>query len=247
MLYRFGWLRTRDIAALVWIKARAAAPKTPFTPSPVQVPASALRMAQRTLARLRDGRSVIAHQAPDGSTIYGPSEKGARSLVEQGIPAVSAKHWLRRFSPAFYHHRRLANELAICAWLQGYRIATEHEIAAGLWLGGNGVEGKKPDVIARDEKRVHWIEVERSRRNKRDYAKLLSWLCKLWPAGMPPGTAPLPGGHDLMEVSFLATPAFLTRLAADLCSLGWPDEKINWHIRGITSLYVTEAKFIHVR
>jgi hypothetical protein len=173
-LHKHGWLRTRDLAALLWMRMGNRGATAPQF-EPLLIESSALRMAQRTLARLRKAHKVIHMQAPDGSLIYGLAEAGARQLVGLGIPAKSGKDQVRRVSLSHYHHRRLANELAILAQLQGYRVASETEIAAGIWLGGQqGVAGKKPDVLARDGKRVWWLEVERSRRNQRDYAKLLN-------------------------------------------------------------------------
>src|SRR5690606_15462203 len=78
-MHRFGWLRTRDLASLCW---RRWASKPSATPElgPVIPTKSAIRMAQRTLRRLRDGRLVITAKAPDGSSIYALSEGGARQL-----------------------------------------------------------------------------------------------------------------------------------------------------------------------
>jgi hypothetical protein len=180
-VHKFGSLRTRDLAALVWPSTKSNPPKGHFTPRIVTVGGSSIRMAQRTLSRLRASHQVFGHTSPDGSFLYGLSEGGASTLREIDIPAKSAKDWLRRFSPQQYHHRRIANEVAISAILQGYRVATEREIASGQWVGGMaGVLGKKPDVLVRNGKSVWWIEVERSRKNKTDYAKLLDWLQRLW-------------------------------------------------------------------
>lgn len=243
-LHKFGWLRTRDLAALLWMKGGAKPQR--FALEPIIVAPSAYRMAQRTLARLRQQRCVIWLQAPDGSTIYGLSEGGARHLVGLGIPAHPGKNLVRRVSLSHYHHRRLANELAILAQLQGYRVASETEIAAGTWLGGyQGVAGKKPDVLVRDGKRVWWLEVERSRRNKRDYVKLLDWLRALWPdRSRADAPAVLPGGHGLGQVVFVCTGAFIDRVMADLKAQGWNDAQIISRILPIRLLYVTEAKFL---
>lgn len=215
-LHKFAWLRTRDLAALLWMpRSKATAD---FKPSVIVVPATARRMAQRTLERLRQQREVIWIKAPDGSRIYGLSESGGRRLVGMGIPAKSGKDHIRRVSLSFFHHRRLANEIAICALLQGFRASSEHEIAAGEWLGGTkGVQGKKPDVVVRDGKHVVFCEVERSRRNFRDSEKLGTFLVAMWPPSRrAEEPAELPGGHKLHKVLFVANGAFIERLAADM-------------------------------
>jgi len=244
-IYKFGWLRTRDIAVLVW-QRQSAATKQWLGPVTLTANRSSLRMAQRTLQRLRESHLVFVHTGPDGSLLYGLSEAGARSLVAQGIPARSAKDWLRRFSIQQYHHRRIANEVAIGAVLQGYRVATEREIAMGQWLGGMaGVLGKKPDVLIRSGKSVWWVEVDRSRRNQTDAEKLLNWLDALWPPHAQPGVpASLPGGHELIQVVFIANRTFGEQLAHELRRKKWAEEQISSRILHVPLLYVTEAKFL---
>lgn len=244
LLYKFSWLRTRDLAAMIWMRARGK--PAGFEPSIIAVSASALRMGQRTLLRLRQQHLVIWTQAPDGSTIYGLSVAGARLLSGLGIPAKSAKDAVRRVSMSYYHHRRIANEVAIVALLQGYRVASEAEISAGSWLGGlDGIHGKKADVLVRDGKDIWWIEVERSRRNKRDYDKLLAWLEKVWPAGgHVSGSAVLPAGMRLVKVLFVCSGAFIDHLITDLKKLGWSETQISLRISAVRLLYVTDIKFL---
>lgn len=244
-LHKYAWLRTRDIAALHWLPTRRAG-QNGLELNPVHVGVSAMRMAQRTLARLRKGRMVIHIQAPDGSRIYGLSEAGARQLAKLGIPAKSGKDHVRRISLSHYHHRRIANEVAILATLQGYRVATETEIAAGAWLGGlKGIHGKKPDVVVRDGKDVWLWEIERSRKNQKEYSKLIDYLLKLWPVPMRvPDIVELPSDHRLRQVGFVCEAAFLDRLKADLLKRGWLDNQFSKRIVPHRLLYVTEAKFL---
>lgn len=244
-LHKFGWLRTRDVAALLWmprVKCKGAG----FEPIKIEVSATARRMAQRTLQRLRRLHKVIWIQAPDGSTIYGLSEAGARQLVNLGIPAKSGKDVIRRVSLSHFHHRRIANEIAICALLQGYRANSELEIAAGKWLGGmEGVVGKKPDVVVRNGKDAWFIEVERSARNKKGYASLISSLLAMWSQEINAGgPAELPEGHKLHQVVFVENAAFTERVCTDLQNAGWTENMINRRISGVTLLYVTTGKFI---
>ena len=245
-LQKFAWLRTRDLAALVWTHARSGAVKDNYVPAQVVVPGSAIRMAQRTVRRLRERREIISHQAPDGSTIHALSEGGARVLRAKGIPAQSGKNHVRRFSAQQYHHRRLANEIAIGALLGGYRVTSDYETASGLWLGGmEGCGGKKPDVLVRSGAAVWWVEVERSRRNARDYNRLLEWLRDLWSDRQNIwACAPLPGGHEMRQVIFLAERPFIERLKMDLLRLGWCQELIDHRIVAMLSLYVGEARLL---
>lgn len=246
-LHKFGWLRTRDIAALGWSPKKSSPPKGHFRPVIFSVSGSAIRMAQRTLRRLRESRQVFVHEASDGSKLYGLAEGGARTLRQLDIPAQSAKDWLRRFSSAQYQHRRIANEVAISAIVQGYRATTEHEIACGEWLGGmKGILGKKPDVLVRNAKSVWFCEIERSAKNKTQYTKLVSFLSHLWPDNHNLlSRANLPGEHVLEQVIFIANRPFAKKLTTDLEKLGWTDELINYRIAHISYLYVSEAKFIN--
>lgn len=248
LLHRLGWARSRE-AACLWLPSRSTPPKGGFDPEPILVPGSALRMAQRTIGRLREQRLVFTHIGPDGSHLYALTEGGARVLQGLGIPATSGKDWLHRFSPTQYHHRRLANELAIIAQLQGYRIKTDREIAQGLGIGGvEGVQGKRGDLTARAGTTVFWGEVVQSRLNARDYTHLLEWIGGLWVTGrniwLP---APLPEGLELAQVIFLADRAFAKRLTRDLKGLGWSDEMIAHRIQFKLSLYIAQAKLILIQ
>lgn len=245
LLHRLGWARSRETACL-WLPSRSTPPKGGFDPELLVVPGSALRMAQRTLGRLKEQRLVFTHMGPDGSHLYALTEGGARVLQGLGIPATSGKNWLHRFSMNQYNHRRLANELAVIALLQGYRIRTDREIAQGLGIGGvEGVQGKRGDLTARSGKTVFWGEVVQSRLNARDYAHLLVWIGGLWVTGrniwLP---APLPDHLELAQVIFLADRAFAERLTRDLKSLGWSDELIAHRIKFKLSLYIGQAKYI---
>lgn len=57
--------------------------------------------------------------------------RGARRLKEAGVAAVSSKDLVRSFSGAYYRHRCIANEVAVSGIVQGFRAATEREIAQG--------------------------------------------------------------------------------------------------------------------
>jgi len=237
-LHRFGWLRTRDLAALVWLRwARSPVGEPDLTP--ILPTASGLRMAQRTLKRLRDKRFVLSSRAPDGSLIYALAEAGARLLQHIGVTAVTGKDLMRTFSSAHYRHRCVANEIAVGAIIEGFRIATEREIAQGLWLGGtDGIAGKKPDVLIRAGDTAWWVEVERSRKNVKDYAALLKWLSTAAQDAFR-AAGPLLLGEKVRwgKVIFICTPAFQAKLTRDLTAAGWKKIHLDTLIAFNTSLY----------
>ena len=227
-LHRFGWLRTRDLAALCW-QRWASNPGGPPNLGPTTPTASALRMAQRTMRRLLDARRVIVGQGPDGSRIYALSEGGARSLKDAGVTAVSGKDLVRGFSTAYYRHRCIANQVAISGMMQGFRASTDREIAQGLWLGGEaGIAGKRPDVLLRGGNRAWWVEVERSRKNATEYKALLVWLGKvLRDNTRRDGPQLLGPGQSWGRLLFICTPAFETKLRRDLATMGWTEKQVD--------------------
>lgn len=237
-LHRFGWLRTRDLAALVWQRWERSPAGEPNLKPPVPTD-TGLRMAQRTLKRLRDKRLVLSSRAPDGSVIYTLAEAGARALQHIGVAATTGKDLMRTFSTAHYRHRCIANEIAVGSILAGYRVSTEREIAQGLWLGGeDGIAGKKPDVLIRSENTVWWVEVERSRKNAKDYARLLQWLGGVAQDAFR-ATGPVLLGEKVRwgKVVFICTPAFQAKLTRDLTAAGWKKIHIDALVSFETSLY----------
>ena len=221
-LHRFGWLRTRDLGGLCWTRW-ATRPTGLPSMARVQPSASAIRMAQRTLRRLDGDRLIISAQAPDGSTLHALSEGGSRALKDAGISAVSGKDLVRNFSSAYFRHRCISNEIAIAGLAQGFRVSTEREVAQGAWLGGvAGIAGKRPDVLLRGGGQVSWCEVERSRKNAKDYTALLTWLGVVLRDKQRPGESQLLGlGLTWARVIFICTPAFRDKLRRDLHAAGW--------------------------
>jgi hypothetical protein len=177
----------------------------------------------RDLAGLCWQRLIITSQAPDGSIISALSEGGVRVLKDAGITAISGKDLVREFSSAYFRHRCIANEIAISGIAQGFRTSTERETAQGLWLGGkDGIQSKRPDVLLRSGNQVWWVEVKRSRKNKKDYAALLIWLTKVLRNKMQPGETQLLGqGVFWAKVVFICTLAFQVKLLLDLKAARW--------------------------
>lgn len=237
-LHRFGWLRTRDLAALLW-QRWAKEPTGEPGLVPAKPTAAGLRMAQRTVRRLRETRQVLDARAPDGSIIYALAEGGVRRLKGAGITAISGKNLMRTFSSTHFRHRCIANEVAIGAIVQGFRVSTERETAQGRWLGGeSGVAGKVPDVLLRSRDRVWWVEVERSRKNAGEYARLLLWLGEV---GCDAFNVPIPkllgDGLRWGRVVFVCTPTFQARLLRDLAKIGWKRGHFETLIVFSTALY----------
>lgn len=240
-LHRFGWLRTRDLAVLVWLdwsRNPVGAPNL----APVEPTASALRMAQRTLRRMLAKRLLLCNQAPDGATIYALAEGGVRVLEQLGIASRSGKDLVRNASAAYYRHRSVSNQIAIAAIVHGFRVSTEREVAQAIWLGGeSGIAGKRPDVLLRCAETVWWVEVEKSRKNANDYAKLLAWLGNVLQDALRIGASSLLGsqlrwGH----IFFICTLAFERKLRRDLIAAGSGSGQINQFIRFETTLYRLE-------
>lgn len=239
-LHRFGWLRTRDVAALVfsrWASRPVMAPSL----APIVATNSGVRMAQRTLRRLREARMVLTNTGPDGSTLYALAEGGTRALQAMGIEAASGKDAIRGISPAYYQHRCIANELAIAGIVQGFRVSTEREIARGHWAGGEaGIYGKKPDVLWRDRDAWTWVEVQRSRHNARDYASLLGWLAAMAMAMASPGER-IAAGVTLHRIVFVCTAAFEAKLRRDVAAKGMQSILTCGRLTFERSLYNFEA------
>jgi len=242
-LHRFGWLRTRDIAVLIWTKWRTLSPTHEPAIRPIEASASALRSAQKTLARMHKKSLILSAIGPNGCTIHSNSESGARMLQQQGIDAASGKDLIRRFSAAHFTHRCISNQIAITGILQGYRVATEREISQGRWpLGDIDDWGKNPDVFFRGVgNKIYFIEVERSRKNHRDYTNLLDWLTQTWANRPRPGDAALIAkGLGLVNVIFICRLVFENRLKIDMAERGWSTEQLATRLIFETSLYKLE-------
>jgi hypothetical protein len=241
-LHRFGWLRTRDIAALLWCPWQKCPIGQPSF-APVVASASGLRMAQYTLRRLANARQVIHGRGPGGSVLYALAEKGARRLQQLGVPGVSGKDIVRGFSPAHFQHRTVANEIAIGAIVSGFRVSTEREIAQDRWLGGaSGIAGKKPDVLLNDRGHIIWVEVEKSRKRKADFSNLVAWVATVGnDISRSPGPVLLGDGLRWGKLVFVCTPAFAAKLRSSLMAAGWRQERIDSFVIFIMALYNLEG------
>ncbi|MDN7953621.1 hypothetical protein QZM74_28310 [Burkholderia multivorans] len=200
-------------------------------------------MAQRTLRRLADAHQVLRGHGPDGSVIYALAEAGARRLQRAGITATTGKDLVRGFSSAHFRHRTIANMIAIRGLLDGFKVSTERETAQDRWLGGvDGIAGKKPDVLLRgDDGKVWLVEVERSRKNAKEYAKLLKWLDAVAAdAADASGSKLLGKGLKWGKVIFICTRAFRVKLTRDLIAKGWKKSALDALVAFSTELYKFE-------
>lgn len=179
-LHRFGWLRARDIGALLW---------------PTGTPGSALRMAQRTLARLTAQRYVAVIAEHLGVPAYGLTNAGARHLqaewnpAQRVRPADTKKDICRTFK-----HRAKSNEVVI--WWETKKPAggaarawTEHELVhhrapISRRRDSQHVQGEKiPDGLlsvapAKEggNVRLLWLEVEQAYKKRQDRRQLVAEL-----------------------------------------------------------------------
>lgn len=238
-LHSFGWLRSKDLGSLIWQKRdKRFANREPVFGQPVCSP-SGLRMAQITLKRLKENKRILSATAPDNALIYALSQKGANQLSEIGVSTISGKDLMRLFSFEQYRHRVIANELAISALLQGFKVFTEREIAQNHWYYDKaGYLGKKPDCLIQNKEYAWWLEVERSRKSQKDYAFLLSWLNKVFKHCIRPHEKPaLINTLLLHKVVFICSPVFEKRLIADLSKMGWSEEQVFLRLLFLPSLY----------
>lgn len=238
-LYTFGWLRTKDIASLNWQKTdRKYSNREPEFCKPSFSP-SGLRMAQITLKRLNEKKLILSAQAPDNSTIYALSQKGANYLNTFCIDTVSGKDLLRLFSFDQYRHRVISNEIAISGMLQGFKVYSERQIAQNKWhFDKSGFLGKKPDCLIQSKEYAWWVEVERSRKNQKDYAFLLNWLDLVFDRCKRLHEKPeLTREISLQKIVFICTPVFERKLIGDLIKKGWSEEQVFLRLIFLRSLY----------
>jgi hypothetical protein len=178
---RFGWLRSRDLASLIWHGSKNME--------------SAMAMAQRTLKRIKEAGEILHRIAPDGATVYALTEAGARRLGEErGIAARSGKDLIRELGN--YAHRCHANTFAIHRIVAGQQVWTEREIQANR-APLKVVTHKVPDGLvditgplhATDITVLAWVEIESGFKKKSDFEKMLRFafaiLGRLDSQGMP--------------------------------------------------------------
>jgi hypothetical protein len=235
-LHRFGWLRTRDLAALVWTRW-VAKPQAELSLAPPTWTAGNLRMAQRTLRRMYEAGLVLQARRPDG-TVYTLSEAGARVLRAAGLPASSGKDAVRGLSGGYFRHRCVANEVAIAGIVQGWRVSSEREIARGAWAGGaDGIAGKKPDVLLRNGSQWHWVEVQRSRPNAMDYSRLLDWLVHILRRALAGQLCAIAPNCTGLRIEFVCADSFRAKLTHDLAARGVARVQLDSLVRFETALF----------
>jgi hypothetical protein len=120
-------------------------------------------------------------------------------------------------------------------------VSTEREIAQGRWLGGTeGIGGKRPDVLFRSESRSVWVEVERSRKNQRDYAKMIQWLQLARRGKLRFGDLQSTENAGVGEILFICSDTFREKLIRDLRALTWTLDDVYAVVSFETSLYVVQ-------
>lgn len=170
-IHRFGWLRSRDLAALIWHDSKHIE--------------SGIAMAQRTLRRLKKAGQILTRIAPDGASVYALSESGARRLGDYcGTIARSGKDLLRELGN--YQHRCNANLFAIQQINAGRNVWTEREIQANL-APIKVVTHKIPDglvdvtdgLYAEGTLALAWLESERGYKKNSDFYKMMTFIYKI--------------------------------------------------------------------
>ena len=166
LLARFGWLTSRQVAALIW----------PSSPS-----ASALRMAQRTLKRLIEDQMIVERSLPQGIPCYVLGRRGAERARHDYVHATRGTDQ-GLGNPA---HRALSNWYAIHAWLHDASVEdvwTEYEIQRGLAPVKN-IQRKTPDallVLNPDHAEqlggnLVWVEIENTHKNRKRREAMLQF------------------------------------------------------------------------
>lgn len=145
-VWRFGWLSSRMIAALVWPTASQSWP-----------------MARRTLKKMLADKLVLVRALPQGGDVYLLSVKGARLL--QDATGVKAKGG-QSLPTGNAIHRACGNWHLISQVQAGLGVWTEHEIASGL-APVHTVNGKLFDgLVVHDDGLITACEVENAWKNR---------------------------------------------------------------------------------
>jgi hypothetical protein len=153
-LFRFGWLSSRMLSALVWADA-----------------AQAQAMARRTLKALGDEKLVITRPLPKGGSAYLLSAKGARLLSEQTGLAAESGNSLALGNPI---HRACSNWYLIRAIHQKLVVVTEHEIATGRGPC-RVLRGKQADgLVIAEGGACTWLECEHSAKSRPERHKTVA-------------------------------------------------------------------------
>jgi len=170
-LDRFGWLRSRDLATLIWRNSKNIE--------------SAIAMAQRTLKRLKEAGQILHRIGPDGATVYALAIAGVIRLgQERDIDARTGKDLIRDLGN--YEHRCLANTFAIRQIIAGQRVWTEREIQTNR-APIRAVKHKVPDglvdisnpLYAEGTLVLAWVEIERGYKKTSDFNKMLGFALEI--------------------------------------------------------------------
>lgn len=157
-IFKFGWLSSRMLAALVFEHASQAWP-----------------MARRTLKTMLDDGTLIKRPIPQsGVDAYLLSAKGARYLsAHDGVDASSGQS-LALGNPV---HRACTNWYLIYALQQGWEVFTEHEIATDR-SPVRVLDGKQADGILLGQGEAVWIECENAFKNVQSRQSIVSHCAK---------------------------------------------------------------------
>lgn len=157
-LFRFGWLTSRMVAALVFDHAAQAWP-----------------LARRCVKSMLDDGLVIKRALPQGATeVYLLSAKGARLLKElEGLDASSGQGLVLGNSV----HRACSNWHLIKAILNGWEVITEHEISTDR-CPVRVLDGKTVDGILLGEGEAIVLECENAWKAVKERNKIVSFCSR---------------------------------------------------------------------
>jgi len=157
-VFRFGWLTSRMVAALVFEHASQAWP-----------------LARRTLKAMLDDGILIKRPIPQcGVDAYLLSAKGARFLREQDGVDASSGQSLVLGNPI---HRACSNWYLINALRQKLEVFTEHEIASDR-SPVRVLDGKQSDGILLGQGEAIWLECENAFKNVQSRQSIVSHCAK---------------------------------------------------------------------
>lgn len=157
-LFRFGWLTSRMVAALVFDHATQAWP-----------------LARRCLKSMLEDGLVIKRAIPQGGAeVYLLSAKGARFLNEQEGLDANSGHGLALGNPV---HRACSNWYLINALLNKWEVITEHEISTDR-CSVRVLDGKQVDGIMLGEGEAIVLECENTWKATKARNSIVSFCSK---------------------------------------------------------------------
>ncbi len=151
---RYGWLRSCDLARLLWSNLPAH---------------TARKAAHRTCQRLLKSRLLIGRDDAMGRVAFLLSKRGVELVTSEGMPARHGAD-LGGTNAVAVFHRTLLNSYIISRDVAGFRVYTEMQMLAGLTPFARDAlisyHARIPDGLVLSEpdeaghSHVEWVEAE---------------------------------------------------------------------------------------